>query len=87
VVSIASFLDATGHAYSNAASKQSVMIASCVLAVTPKGPLVFHIPVDFILFGLTLLGAAVFHHHTLRVSLIGLGAIALIICALIITDL
>jgi Na+/H+ antiporter NhaD/arsenite permease-like protein len=33
------------------------------------------IPVDFILFGLTLLGVALFHHHTLQVALTGLGAI------------
>jgi Na+/H+ antiporter NhaD/arsenite permease-like protein len=33
------------------------------------------IPVDFILFGLTLLGVAVFHHHTLAVALSGLAAI------------
>ena len=33
------------------------------------------IPVDFILFGLTLLGVALFHHHTLQVALAGLGAI------------
>lgn len=30
------------------------------------------IPVDFILFGLILLGVAIFHHHTLRVALTGL---------------
>ena len=36
---------------------------------------VFGIPVDFILFALTLLGVALFHHHTLRVALIGLAAI------------
>ena len=35
------------------------------------------IPIDFVLFGLTLLGVALFHHHTLRVALIGLGAITL----------
>jgi len=35
------------------------------------------VPIELVLFGLTLLGVAVFHHHTLRVSLIGLGAIAL----------
>jgi Na+/H+ antiporter NhaD/arsenite permease-like protein len=35
------------------------------------------IPVDFILFGLTLLGVAVFHHHTLKVALIGLAAVTL----------
>src|SRR6187402_758735 len=33
------------------------------------------IPVDFILFALTLLGVALFHHHTLQVALAGLTAI------------
>jgi Na+/H+ antiporter NhaD/arsenite permease-like protein len=33
------------------------------------------IPVEFVLFGLTLLGVAVFHHHTLKVALLGLAAI------------
>jgi Na+/H+ antiporter NhaD/arsenite permease-like protein len=37
---------------------------------------VFSIPIDFVLFGLTLLGVALFHHHTLRVALIGLVSIA-----------
>ena len=37
--------------------------------------LVLGIPVDFILFGLTLLGVALFHHHTLPVALAGLAAI------------
>jgi Na+/H+ antiporter NhaD/arsenite permease-like protein len=37
--------------------------------------LVFGIPVDFILFGLTLLGVALFHHYTLPVALTGLAAI------------
>jgi Na+/H+ antiporter NhaD/arsenite permease-like protein len=37
--------------------------------------LVFGIPVDFILFALTLLGVALWHHHTLPVALTGLGAI------------
>jgi len=37
----------------------------------------FGIPVDFILFGLTLLGVALFHHHTLQVALAGLAAISL----------
>jgi Na+/H+ antiporter NhaD/arsenite permease-like protein len=35
------------------------------------------IPVDFILFGLTLLGVAVFHRHTLPVALSGLAAITI----------
>jgi Na+/H+ antiporter NhaD/arsenite permease-like protein len=37
----------------------------------------FGIPIDFILFALTLLGVAVFHHHTLQVALTGLAAISL----------
>jgi hypothetical protein len=37
--------------------------------------LVLGIPVDFILFGLTLLGVALFHRHTLPVALAGLAAI------------
>ena len=37
--------------------------------------LVFGIPVDFILFALTLLGVALFHRHTLPVALTGLAAI------------
>ncbi|MFL6793106.1 MAG: citrate transporter [Bradyrhizobium sp.] len=39
--------------------------------------LVLGIPVDFILFALTLLGVALFHHHTLPVGLTGLAAITL----------
>jgi Na+/H+ antiporter NhaD/arsenite permease-like protein len=41
------------------------------------GPAVLGIPVDFILFAITLLGVALFHHHTLRVALTGLGVITL----------
>ena len=37
--------------------------------------LVLGIPVDFILFGLTLLGVALFHHHTLPIALAGLVVI------------
>ncbi|HET9403177.1 MAG TPA: citrate transporter [Burkholderiales bacterium] len=46
-------------------------------AATGEGPAVLGIPVDFILFALTLLGVALFHHHTLRVALTGLTVIAL----------
>ena len=35
------------------------------------------VPIDFILFALTLAGVALFHKHTLYVALAGLGAIAL----------
>ena len=41
------------------------------------GPGLFGIPVDFILFGLTLLGVALFHRHTLHVALAGLAVITL----------
>ena len=54
--------------------------ASAVAAVTPPSPpsvYLLGIPVDFILFALTLLGVALFHHHTLRVALTGLAAIVL----------
>jgi Na+/H+ antiporter NhaD/arsenite permease-like protein len=39
-------------------------------------PELFGIPVEFILFGLTLIGVALFHHYTLQVALTGLAAIA-----------
>ena len=47
--------------------------APCSAATTPIAP--FGIPIEFILFGLTLAGVAMFHHHTLRVALVGLGII------------
>jgi Na+/H+ antiporter NhaD/arsenite permease-like protein len=46
------------------------------IAANPNLPALFGIPLDFILFALTLLGIAIFHRHTLRVALIGLGTIA-----------
>ena len=47
-------------------------------AVTPHHePAVFGIPFAFILFALTLLGVAFFHHYTLPVALTGLTAITL----------
>jgi Na+/H+ antiporter NhaD/arsenite permease-like protein len=39
--------------------------------------LIAGIPLEFFLFGLTLLGVALFHHHTLKVALAGLAAITL----------
>ncbi len=51
------------------------------LAATPAlaagGPAVAGIPVDFILFALTLLGVALFHSHTFHVALAGLATISL----------
>ena len=37
----------------------------------PPVPTLAGIPVDFILFALTLLGVALFHHYTLRVAVVG----------------
>jgi Na+/H+ antiporter NhaD/arsenite permease-like protein len=45
--------------------------------MTPEPVTLSGIPVDFILFGLTLLGVAVFQHHSLKVALIGLAAVTL----------
>jgi Na+/H+ antiporter NhaD/arsenite permease-like protein len=45
--------------------------------MTPQISAVFGIPIDFVLFGLTLLGVAVFHHHTMRVALTGLVTISI----------
>jgi Na+/H+ antiporter NhaD/arsenite permease-like protein len=53
------------------------LAAAHARAAGGSAPAVFGIPVDFILFALTLLGVALFHHHTLRVALIGLATITL----------
>ena len=37
-------------------------------------PAVAGVPIEFILFAAVLAGVAVFHHHSLRVALIGLAA-------------
>jgi Na+/H+ antiporter NhaD/arsenite permease-like protein len=42
---------------------------------TVTSPALFGIPVDFILFGATLLGVALFHHYVLQVALTGLATI------------
>jgi Na+/H+ antiporter NhaD/arsenite permease-like protein len=39
--------------------------------------LILGIPVDFILFGLTLVGVALFHHHTLPIAVTGLAIVTL----------
>jgi Na+/H+ antiporter NhaD/arsenite permease-like protein len=58
------------------------LLAEPALAASADGVVVrpvyvFGIPVDFVLFGLTLLGVAVFHHYTLQVALTGLAAITI----------
>ncbi|MGH8665294.1 MAG: hypothetical protein ACREUX_13620, partial [Burkholderiales bacterium] len=45
------------------------------IAAAADGPALFGIPVDFVLFALTLIGVGVLHHHTLAVALTGLAVI------------
>jgi Na+/H+ antiporter NhaD/arsenite permease-like protein len=63
-----------------------ISIALTIAALTPLGamaavgilaepPAIGAIPIDFILFAVTLIGVALFHHHTLKVALIGLVVI------------
>ena len=52
-------------------------VALAAGAAHVPGPALLGIPVDFILFALTLLGVALFHHYTLQVALTGLTVIAL----------
>ena len=57
-----------------------VILSAAPALAAPAGPspeplYLLGIPVDFILFALTLLGVALFHHHTLQVALAGLAAI------------
>ena len=55
-----------------------LLAASATVHAAPlELPAVFGIPVDFILFALTLIGVAVFHHHTLAVALTGLTVISI----------
>jgi Na+/H+ antiporter NhaD/arsenite permease-like protein len=43
----------------------------------PEPPAIAGVPIDFVLFALTLLGVALFHHHTLKVATTGLAVITL----------
>jgi Na+/H+ antiporter NhaD/arsenite permease-like protein len=49
--------------------------AWCASGALPEPPAIARIPIDFILFAITLLCVAVFQHHTLKVALIGLAVI------------
>jgi Na+/H+ antiporter NhaD/arsenite permease-like protein len=51
-------------------------LAAPATAAAGEPPHLFGIPIDFILFGLTLLGVALFHHRTLEIALTGLVTIA-----------
>jgi Na+/H+ antiporter NhaD/arsenite permease-like protein len=52
-------------------------ISLSAIAMSPQNPNLFGIPVDFVLFGATLIGVAAFHRHTMRVALAGLVTITL----------
>jgi Na+/H+ antiporter NhaD/arsenite permease-like protein len=45
------------------------------LDVGSGGPALAGVPIEFVIFALTLLGVALFHHHTLTVALVGLATI------------
>jgi Na+/H+ antiporter NhaD/arsenite permease-like protein len=56
------------------ARERGLFAGAAVIAVSCA---VLGVPVEFVLFGLTLAGVALFHHHTLQVALTGLAAITL----------
>jgi hypothetical protein len=62
-------------------TKLPIFLAVGLLFASPahaaEAPALLGVPVEFILFALTLLGVALFHHHTLAVALSGLFTITL----------
>ena len=56
------------------ARERGLFIGALVIGAAAAG---LGVPVDFVLFGLTLAGVALFHHHTLQVALTGLAVITL----------
>ena len=57
-----------------------LLVPALAIAATgslPEPPAVAGVPIDFILFALMLLGVALFHHHTLKIAVAGLGVITL----------
>ena len=55
----------------------ALLIPAVSGAAPVEPPAVAGIPIDFLLFALTLLGVALFHHHTLKVASVGLAVITL----------
>ena len=55
------------------------LLAPAAAAATglPEPPSLGPVPIDFILFGILLACVAIFHHHTLRVAVVGLAAISI----------
>ena len=54
----------------------SMLHAPALWAAAAEGPALAGIPVDFILFAITLICVGLFHHHTLAVALTGLAVVA-----------
>ena len=52
-----------------------LLLAAPSVALADEAPHVLGVPVDFVLFGLTLAGVALFHKYTLQVALTGLAVI------------
>jgi Na+/H+ antiporter NhaD/arsenite permease-like protein len=52
-------------------------VTAAVLGNLPEPPAIGSIPIDFILFALTLVGVALFHHHTMKVAVTGLAVITI----------
>ncbi|HET8538578.1 MAG TPA: hypothetical protein VFL83_01770, partial [Anaeromyxobacter sp.] len=59
----------------DAALRSLTALSPGASAAAADGPSVGGVPIEFVLFGLTLLGVALFHHHTLKVALAGLATI------------
>jgi Na+/H+ antiporter NhaD/arsenite permease-like protein len=56
------------------AYERGLILGALVMAGVAAG---LGVPIEFVLFGLTLAGVALFHHHTFYVALIGLAIITL----------
>ncbi|MGQ0511677.1 MAG: citrate transporter [Betaproteobacteria bacterium] len=56
------------------ARERGLFVGAIILAIVAGS---LGVPIDFVLFALTLSGVALFHHHTLQVALTGLAVIAL----------
>lgn len=55
-----------------------IFLAVFLTGVSPHGPIVLGIRAEFLLFALTLIGVALFHHHVLEVALVGLISILIL---------
>ena len=56
------------------ARERGLFLGAIIIAIAAGS---LGVPIDFVLFALTLSGVALFHHHTLQVALTGLAVIAL----------